>query len=66
MCLAKGHNAVTPVRLEPMDLRSRVKLSTTEPLRSRSRRCVKDYQNANFTVKFTLVGQNIKIKVEFT
>ena len=34
MCLAQGHNAVTPVGLEPMALRSRVKLSTTEPLRS--------------------------------
>ena len=28
------HNAVTPVRLEPAALRSRVKHSTTEPLRS--------------------------------
>ena len=33
MCLAQGHNAVTPVRLEPAALRSRVKHSTTEPLR---------------------------------
>ena len=32
MCLAQGHNAVTPVRLEPAALRSRVKHSTTEPL----------------------------------
>ena len=32
--LAQGHNAVTPVRLEPAALRSRVKHSTTEPLRS--------------------------------
>ena len=36
MCLAQGHNAVTPVRLEPAALRSRVKHSTTEPLRSLS------------------------------
>ena len=36
MCLAQGHNAVTPVRLEPAALRSRVKHSTTEPLRSHS------------------------------
>ena len=28
--LAQGHNAVTPVRLEPVASRSRVKLSTTE------------------------------------
>ena len=32
MCLAQGHNVVTPVRLEPAALRSRVKHSTTEPL----------------------------------
>ena len=30
--LAQGHNAVTPVRLEPMAPRSYVKHSTTEPL----------------------------------
>ena len=36
MCLAQGHNAVRPVRLKPMALRSRVKGSTTEPLRSLS------------------------------
>ena len=34
MCLAQGHNSVTPVRLKPLALRSRVKHSTTEPLRS--------------------------------
>ena len=34
MCLAQGYNAVTLVRLEPVALRSRVKHSTTEPLRS--------------------------------
>ena len=32
--LLKDHNAVKPVRLEPAALRSRVKHSTTEPLRS--------------------------------
>ena len=36
MCFAQGHNAVTPVRLEPMALRSQVKNSTIEPLRSLS------------------------------
>ena len=37
MCLAQGHNAVTPVRLEPAAPQSRVKNSTTEPpLKSRS------------------------------
>ena len=34
MCLAQGHNAVTQVRLEPTASQSRVKHSTTEPLRS--------------------------------
>ena len=34
MCLAQGHNTVTPVRLEPLTPRSQVKYSTTEPLRS--------------------------------
>ena len=34
MCLAQGHNTVTTVRLEPAAPRSRVKHSTTEPLRS--------------------------------
>ena len=34
MCLAQGHNAVTPVRLEPAAPRSQVKHSTTETLRS--------------------------------
>ena len=32
MCLAQGHNAVMPVRLEPAALRSAVKHSITEPL----------------------------------
>ena len=34
MYLAQGHNVVTPLRLEPTAIRSRVKHSTTEPLRS--------------------------------
>ena len=32
--LAQGHNALTPVKFEPAAPRSRVKHSTTEPLRS--------------------------------
>ena len=32
MCLAQGHNAMMPVRLEPTALWSQVKHSTTEPL----------------------------------
>ena len=35
--LAQGHNAVTPVRLEPAPPQSQVKHSTTEPLRSLER-----------------------------
>ena len=35
MCLAQGHNTVTPARLKPSAPRSRVKHSTTEPQRSR-------------------------------
>ena len=31
-CLVQGHNTMTPVRLQPVALRSQVKLSTTEPL----------------------------------
>ena len=34
--MLKDHKAVTPVRLEPVALRSRVKHSTTEPLRSQA------------------------------
>ena len=34
--MLKDHNAVTPVRLEPAALGSRVEHSTTEPLRSHS------------------------------
>ena len=34
MCLAQGQNAVMPVRLKTVSLRSRVKHSTTEPLHS--------------------------------
>ena len=36
MCLAQGHNAVMLVRLESTPPRSRVKHSSTEPLRSLS------------------------------
>ena len=32
MCCAQGHNAVTPVRLDPATLPSRVKHFITEPL----------------------------------
>ena len=39
--LLKDHNAVTPVRLEPAALRSQVKPSTIEPLRSNNFCCDK-------------------------
>ena len=42
MFLLKDHNTVVPVRLEPAALRSRVKHSTTEPLRSPDQRCALD------------------------
>ena len=45
MCLAQGHNAVTPVRLEPAAPQSQVKHSTTEPLPSLFFVC--DNLNAN-------------------
>ena len=41
MCLAQGHNTVTPARLKPAASQSRVKHSTTEPLRSLYRRLCK-------------------------
>ena len=37
MCLAQGQNAVTPVRLEPSALRSRIKHSISDPLHSHNR-----------------------------
>ena len=40
MCLAQGHNAVTPGRLEPAAPQSQVKHSTTEPLHSHLQKTV--------------------------
>ena len=42
MCLGQGYNAVVPVRFEPTAPRSRVKHSTTEPLRSQIKKEGKD------------------------
>ena len=42
MCLAQGHNTVTPVKLEPVAPRSRVKHSITEPLFSLGRKSDKN------------------------
>ena len=53
--LLKDHNAVTPVMLEPAAPQSRVKHSTTEPLRS-LRTCVKgalkNKQNKDLNAKW--------------
>ena len=40
MCVAQGHNTVTPVRLKPGVPQSRVKHSTTEPLCSLMKCCL--------------------------
>ena len=48
--LLKDHNAVTPVRLKPAAPRSRVKHSSTEPLRS----LTKVYENPDLSVKILL------------
>ena len=42
---------MTPVRLEPATLRSRVKHSTTEPLRSLERKVVQFYFKSNAILK---------------
>ena len=55
MCLAQGHNAVTPVRLEPANPPSQVKYSTTRPLRYPKRRCRKtDRQKDMLTYKLSI------------
>ena len=41
MCLAQGHNAVTPLQLKPTAPQSQVKHSTTEPLRSLGQDCMR-------------------------
>ena len=43
MCLAHGHNAVTPVKLEPAAPRSRIKHLTTEPMRFHIMGCASKY-----------------------
>ena len=50
MCFAQGHNAMTPVRLESTASRSRVKHSTTEPLRSLKKILVAP-QNLKYVLK---------------
>ena len=51
--LLKDHNALTPVRLEPEALRSRVKHSTTEPLRSHTLNKMCAYhKHVSFTYRY--------------
>ena len=55
MCLAQGHNAVMPVRLEPAAFWSQVKHSTTEPLHSPKRKCRKtDGQKDRLSYKLSI------------
>ena len=56
MCLAQGHNAVTPVKLEPAALRSQVKHSTTGPLRSLQKRLNKTKLKNQAAAKMFLLG----------
>ena len=61
MCLAQGHNTVTPVRFEPAALRSRVKHSTTEPLRSLPNVMLnKENGNSEHIVKKSTFGERVK------
>ena len=57
--MLKDHKAVTPVRLEPAAPRSRVKHSTTEPLRSHN-----DFVRINKIKDITAInrktGQHVK------
>ena len=60
MCLAQGHNAV---RLEPAASRSRIKHSTTEPLRSRKGAGTfsKDY-TTNLDLQCSAFSRSFKIE----
>ena len=60
MCLAQGHNTVMPVRLEPAAPQSRVKHSTTEPLRSLIHICVLFQKNiTDFYFYFAFIPGNL-------
>ena len=68
--LLKDHNTVTPVGLEPLAPRSRVKHSTTEPLRSLNRKVTQSDKNklrigifyANKTSKYWSISPNLNFK----
>ena len=55
MCLAQGHNTVTPVMLEPAAPRSRVKHSTTEPLCSHGN----SFGHLNLCIRVTSIHKKI-------
>ena len=61
--LLKGHNAVTPLRFEPAALRSRVKHSTTEPLRSQNQKLAMSLRND--IMRFSVLGFRSDIRIEF-
>ena len=65
--LLKDHNAVTPVRLEPAALQSRVKHSTIEPLRSLDSMCsqsrFKDHQTKIKVLPIMVQGSPIRNSV---
>ena len=67
MCLAQGHNAMTPVRLEPAALRSRVKHSSSElPIThecSSSCRYIRAFHECScFNESITRVGKSDKMQ----
>ena len=56
MCLAQGHNVVMPLRLEPAIPWSRVKHSTTEPLRSQTSVCNYIYYSSTYETRILHVN----------
>ena len=66
MYFAQGRNAVMPMRLEPAAPRSRVKHSTTEPLRSLYFSCYKIYRyntNNHFAIHQGPTTLNFKLLI---
>ena len=60
MCLAQRHKTVTPARLKPASSRSRVKQSTTEPLRFLD--CVAPF--VGFMLRFYFLQNSVGQKAE--
>ena len=58
MCFAKGHNTVTPVRLEPAAPLFRVKYSTTEPLCSQNRKWTGPIDNRGNSIRLKWVNKS--------